>query len=368
MPYNHPPSSNSTVSPSQMNLNQYLLSNNLPYDPAFANYQQQQAPESDASSVSSYRSSHSQHNAEDDNRSVESNENGAWRTAEADLSALNLGFEQATSSALGTDQTQQLNKPVVTLQFPSMDRKPVSVLINPVTENLNVPEGSTLRPADMNSFLTDISKFPLPLDLSPESFQFQQNDNGTVDVFASGHFFQTFEVAHPNTIERNTKLDLEGIYTDTSMSQNSNNQYYQTQNADPSGLLPPTAGRPRSPSPARRHRRRSRSPLSGSVHPADPALLLPPGASKARGRRRSTSPTAGSRDASPTGSASSNGSVNEDGKAKVTKSDKSAKKVYICNYPNCGQSFDRPYNLRNHELVHTGEKPHVCDLCNRGFR
>ena len=40
-------------------------------------------------------------------------------------------------------------------------------------------------------------------------------------------------------------------------------------------------------------------------------------------------------------------------------------KVHNCSY--CSYSTYRSYSLRRHMLIHTGEKPFTCNICERGF-
>ena len=40
---------------------------------------------------------------------------------------------------------------------------------------------------------------------------------------------------------------------------------------------------------------------------------------------------------------------------------------YKCKYPGCGMTFCDGYNQRRHEVLHTGEKPNQCQICQRRF-
>lgn len=42
------------------------------------------------------------------------------------------------------------------------------------------------------------------------------------------------------------------------------------------------------------------------------------------------------------------------------------KKQHVCHYPNCSKVYVNASNLREHILVHKGERPFICHLLNRG--
>lgn len=46
---------------------------------------------------------------------------------------------------------------------------------------------------------------------------------------------------------------------------------------------------------------------------------------------------------------------------------KRTSRVLICLHPGCNKEFKKTRNLIIHSRVHTNERPHVCQFCNKGF-
>lgn len=46
----------------------------------------------------------------------------------------------------------------------------------------------------------------------------------------------------------------------------------------------------------------------------------------------------------------------------------SGEKPYVCNFADCGKRFSLDFNLRTHiRSIHSGEKPFICTVCNKTF-
>ena len=43
-------------------------------------------------------------------------------------------------------------------------------------------------------------------------------------------------------------------------------------------------------------------------------------------------------------------------------------KPYTCTWKDCGKAFKELSTLQNHERIHSGERPFVCETCNKSFR
>lgn len=46
---------------------------------------------------------------------------------------------------------------------------------------------------------------------------------------------------------------------------------------------------------------------------------------------------------------------------------KNNKPPYKCTWPGCNKEFKHPQSFTRHQILHTGQKPYVCEICNRGF-
>jgi uncharacterized Zn-finger protein len=40
---------------------------------------------------------------------------------------------------------------------------------------------------------------------------------------------------------------------------------------------------------------------------------------------------------------------------------------YVCKHPSCGKAFLSRFSLKRHGKLHTGERPHKCEVCGKGF-
>ncbi|KAJ3120919.1 hypothetical protein HK100_012596 [Physocladia obscura] len=95
---------------------------------------------------------------------------------------------------------------------------------------------------------------------------------------------------------------------------------------------------------------------------SSPNIVLAP--ASPRKRKRVLSSSVGPFVQKPrSNSTSSTGSVPGPAKASVGLHEK----TYPCLFPNCGKVFPRAYNLKSHSFCHSGDRPHVCNVCSAAF-